>query len=197
MASDPNPAADVTLTVAPELAATLAPSDVSRTVEPIARTFGDYELLDEIGRGGMGVVYKARQVSLNRVVALKMILAGRLAGRRRRCGGSARRPRRPPRWTTRTSCRSTRSASTTGSRTSRMKLVEGGSLAGRVAGTASPTRAAAAGLVEQVARAVHYAHQRGILHRDLKPANILLDRRRHAARHRLRPGQAGRGGQRR
>ena len=98
------------------------------------RYFGDYELLEEIARGGMGVVYKARQVSLNRVVALKMILAGQLASPTPTCSGSAPRPRRPPTSTTRTSCRSTRSASTTGQHYFSMKLIDGGSLAPSCAG---------------------------------------------------------------
>ena len=72
----------------------------------------------------------------------------------------------------------------------------GGSLAQRLADGPLPTREAAARLVRQVAEAVAYAHGEGVIHRDLKPANILLDRDGQPRRHRLRPGQAGRGRQR-
>ena len=91
------------------------------------RYFGDYELLEEIARGGMGVVYRARQVSLNRIVALKMILAGRFASP----ADVQRfhpRPRRRPISTIPTSCPSTKSANTRASTYFSMKLIEGGSL---------------------------------------------------------------------
>ncbi len=177
---------------APTLLGTAATAAMSNDAAQHLRYFGDYELLDEIARGGMGVVFRARQVSLNRPVAIKMILAGEFAtaedvSRLRAEAEAAANLDHPgivPIYEI-------------GQRDSHhyfsMKFIEGESLAqaalkrevrNRLVETddrkphplgESELRSRVQ-LVADVAKAIHFAHQRGIIHRDLKPANILIDK---------------------
>jgi len=143
---------------------------------PGVRTFGDYELLEEIARGGMGVVHKARQISLNRIVAVKMILGGGLAGQaqvqRFRAEAQAAAELRHP---------SIVAIHEVGEHQGQlyfsMDYIEGKNLAEVISNLrfeiSNYTRSVS--WVKTIAEAVHSAHRHGILHRDLKPANIIID----------------------
>jgi WD40 repeat protein/tRNA A-37 threonylcarbamoyl transferase component Bud32/Tfp pilus assembly protein PilF len=160
---------------------TTAASDLAEHMDSVqepgthVRYFGDYELIRELGRGGMGVVYKARQVSLNRPVAVKMVRSAALASEEdlRRFQNEAEavaaldHPHIVP---------ILEVGSHDGQRYFSMKLIGGESLDRKLVVYADQPKAAAR-LLKTAAEAVHHAHQRGILHRDLKPSNILLDER--------------------
>jgi hypothetical protein len=141
--------------------------------EALPRPFGAYDLVQELGRGGMGIVYRAWDRSLKRFVALKTILRGSEASEKdqtrfrveAQAAGVLTHPNIVPIYQV---------GEQEGQAYFCMKLIEGRTLASAIAGKPLPSRQAAQ-ILETVARAVHHAHQKGILHRDLKPSNVLLD----------------------
>lgn len=166
----------------------LAASDLSQGARVGCR-FGDYQLLDLIGRGGMGVVYKAHQFSLNQDVALKMILDGRESSARAmrwfhfeaEVAAKLRHPN---------IVRIYHVGEHDGDPYFTMELIDGASLSRRMSrGEFRPpenqqtrsgwnqTQARIAQLMLTMARAVHYAHEQGVLHRDIKPGNIIIDQK--------------------
>src|SRR5262245_32686687 len=171
----PEPHAETTAAVrqAADGSSTQLDRRVSKDHEPPPEKFGEYELIAEVARGGMGVVYRARHVALGRVVALKMILAGRLADaedveRFRREAEAAARLQHP------NIVAIFDVGEVDGQHYFTMEFIEGTSLARKLAAGPLPSRVAAA-YVRKIARAVHHAHRQGIVHRDLKPSNVLLD----------------------
>lgn len=138
--------------------------------------FGDYELLNEIARGGMGVVYRARQTSLNRIVALKMILAGQLAGQEEvqrfhaeaEAAANLDHPGIVPIYEV---------GEYEGQHYFSMGFVDGSSLSDLIADRPLAPEEAAE-LTCKIADAIGYAHEEGVIHRDLKPANVLVPKRR-------------------
>lgn len=157
------------------VAATLAPQphDSPSGSLDLPSRLGDYLLLEELGRGGMGVVFRAQQASLGREVAVKMILRGELArhNERERFQAEAQAAARldhpgiVPVYEV---------GEIEGRPYFSMKFIRGTTLAQRLAEGPIPSREAARLLV-QVAKAIHFAHEKGVLHRDLKPSNILID----------------------
>ena len=137
------------------------------------RYIGEYEILEETARGGMGIVFRARQKELNRVVALKMILAGRLAD-----ASDIERFQREARAAGRLKHSNIVPVHEIGEHDGRhyftMDFVDGQSLAESIREETLAPRAAAE-LVRTAAQAVQYAHEQGTVHRDLKPANVLID----------------------
>jgi serine/threonine-protein kinase len=149
------------------------PSRRGEAGSPAPRRFGDYELLGELARGGMGVVYRARQVSLDRVVALKMILSGQFASEaeirrfRLEAGAAAHldHPNIVPIFEV---------GRHQGHAFFSMKLITGGNLS-RHLGHYLHDPQATARMMATVARTIDHAHRKGMVHRDLKPTNILID----------------------
>ena len=165
------PGCSLRLALSPEAA---SPPQVNPTVpgDLKSRYFADYEILGEIARGGMGVVYRARQLGINRHVALKMVQSAHLlsdeARLRFRMEIEAVAQLHHPNIVS-----LYESGEHDGAHFFTMRLIEGGDLSASI-GLDHPLRERVQQLVK-VCRAVHYAHQRGILHRDLKPSNILID----------------------
>jgi len=174
-----NPVLDTTLHLVPEGHKTDRPETSPSPVRPpnyleAYRTpiVAGYEILGELGRGGMGVVYKARHLRLNRVVALKMVLAGAHAGTEQRTrfrieAEAVARLQHP------NIVQIYEVGEQEGTPYIALEFIDGPPLDDVLTGRPEPPRAGAA-LVETLARAMHFAHQRGIVHRDLKPGNVLL-----------------------
>jgi WD40 repeat protein len=155
------------------MAAERQPDSVTVPVlQPPPQQVGEYDILGEVGRGGMGVVYKARHRSLHRLAALKMVLAGEFASATQQL-----RLRLEAELAARVQHPNIVQLYEIGTHEGRpflaMEWVEGGSLADRLDGKPWPPGEAAA-LVQTLARAIHVAHGEGVVHRDLKPANILF-----------------------
>src|SRR2546430_3192403 len=150
-------------------------SDSAFQSVPMLGELGDYELLGEIGRGGQGVVFRARQKRLNRTVALKVISLGQWASkahlkrfrREAEAAASLDHPGIVPIYEV---------GERDGSCYFSMKFVEGGQL-DEVTKHSPMSIRQVVDLIAKVARTVHYAHEHGILHRDIKPGNILLDKK--------------------
>ena len=158
------------------VAVALSPAESVRsgTFTPLLpRRFGDYELFEEIARGGMGIVYRARHLRLKRIVALKMILAGEFAGAQ-----ALRRFHQEAEAAARLQHANIVAIHDVGECEGQayftMDFVEGRTLAGIVRDQPLPARKVAE-YVRAITEAVHFAHERGVLHRDLKPSNILID----------------------
>jgi WD40 repeat protein len=156
-----------------KLAQAIAPSNEGPLTEPLPRELGEYELLEQLARGGMGVIYRARQRDLDRIVAVKLLLLG---------------PRASPDFVKRFRAEASAAAGLhhpnivaihqvgvhQGEHYLAMDLVDGPDLAKFIKDQPLPARQAA-GYLKTIAEAIHYAHERGILHRDLKPSNVLID----------------------
>jgi eukaryotic-like serine/threonine-protein kinase len=148
-------------------------ASVASSAPPLAVVFANYELLEEVARGGMGVIYRARQASLNRIVALKMLVSAPFASRE-----AIERFRTEARAAAALQHPNIVSVHEVGECEGQpfytMDFVEGRSLADLVRIGPLPVQVAAR-YVEQVAHAIHFAHEHGVLHRDLKPSNVLID----------------------
>ena len=178
--TEPNSQPDATMAYQPEPkpAATMAGAPAPLSIPSIAvgkdnAEVTGYEILSELGRGGMGVVYKARQTTLNRIVALKMILSGAHTGKaqlaRFKAEAEALAKVQHP-----NIVQVYDVGTHQGHPYIALEYVEGGNLAEKTRGMPQPPRASAR-LVELLARAIQAAHEVGIIHRDLKPVNILLN----------------------